>query len=156
MSIYYKDGFYDDMVHSIIPEGAVKITVADYRALLAAQSQGMMIQPDASGYPQSVPLPEPTSEELLQLKQAAIVAAVQARLDAFAKTRNYDNIFTAATYATSKNPQFAAEGQYAVEARDETWARCYQILNEVMTGQRPEPTLEEIMAELPALAWPEV
>ena len=100
-------------------------------------------------------LRQPT-EPSLEEKQAAIVAAVQMYLDDFAKTRNYDNIFTAATYATSKNPAFAAEGQYAVEARDETWARCYQILNEVMTGQRPEPTLEEIMAELPALAWPDV
>lgn len=96
--------------------------------------------------------PEPTLEE----KQAAIVGAVQARLDAFAQARGYDGILSAATYATSTNAQFAAEGKYAVEARDLTWAKCWQILNDVMSGQRPEPSLEEILSELPALTWPEV
>ena len=87
--------------------------------------------------------------------QAEFTGAIQARLDAFAQTRGYDGILSAATYATSTIPQFAAEGQYAVEARDTTWAKGYEILNAVLAGQRPMPTLEEVFAELPVLEWPD-
>jgi len=50
----------------------------------------------------------------------------------------------------------AAEGQFMVEARDATWATGYEILNAVLSGQRPMPSIEEVIAELPPLAWPEV
>ena len=86
--------------------------------------------------------------------QAAFTATIQAHLDTFARTRNYDGILSAATYATSTVPKFQAEGQYAVEARDATWAKAYAILDEVMSGQRPMPSLAEVLAELPALSWP--
>ena len=92
----------------------------------------------------------PTPEEQL----AAFAAAIQAHLDNFARTRNYDGILSAATYATSTVPKFRAEGQYAVEARDAAWAKGYEIMGAVMAGQRAMPTLEEVIDELPALAWP--
>lgn len=88
--------------------------------------------------------------------QQEILLATQERLDAFARTRNYDGILSAATYATSTIPQFAAEGQYAVEARDQTWAALYEMLAEVQAGARPIPGgYADIEAELPPLAWPE-
>lgn len=80
--------------------------------------------------------------------------SVQQHLDTFARTRNYDGILSAATYATSQVPKFKAEGQYAVEARDATWAKCYEILAAVEAGSRPMPTLDELLAELPVLTWP--
>ena len=82
------------------------------------------------------------------------VAKAQSRLDAFARTRGYDGILSACTYATSTNPKFAAEGQYCVQARDATWAKCYEVLNAVQSNQRPVPTWEELEAELPVLQWP--
>lgn len=85
---------------------------------------------------------------------AACARAVQQRLDDFAKTRNYDGILSASTYASSAVPQFAAEGQYCVGARDATWAKCYEVLAAVQAGTRTMPTLDELLAELPALAWP--
>lgn len=104
-----------------------------------------------AAHPLQLPAP-PTQEEL----QRQFTDSIQAHLDGFARTRNYDNIMSAATYATSTVPKFAAEGQYAVEARDATWAKGYEILDAVISGQRPMPTIEEVIAELPALAWPEV
>lgn len=87
--------------------------------------------------------------------QNSVVNATQARLDAFAKTRNYDNILSACTYATSAVPKFQAEGQYAVNARDNTWATLYQILADVQANNRPMPAnFAEIEPELPVLAWP--
>lgn len=85
---------------------------------------------------------------------AQYTVGVQHHLDAFAQTRNYDGILSATTYATSRVPEFKAEGQYAVEARDATWAMCYEILAAVEAGSRPVPTLDELLAELPVLVWP--
>lgn len=84
----------------------------------------------------------------------SIVHQVQLRLDTFAKTKNYDGILSACTYATSVNPKFKAEGQYCVEARDNTWAILYQILEDVQAGIRPAPSdYQDIEPELPILAW---
>ena len=93
----------------------------------------------------------PSPEEQL----AAFTAAIQAHLDDFAKTRNYDGIMSAATYATSAVPKFRMEGQYAVAARDAVWAKGYELMDAVLAGTRPMPDLEEVLAELPALEWPE-
>lgn len=87
--------------------------------------------------------------------QAEFSGAIQKRLDDFARTRNYDGILSACTYAASAVPKFLAEGQYCVQARDTTWAAAYQILAEVQAGTRPMPTsVADIEADLPALTWP--
>ena len=72
--------------------------------------------------------------------QQSIVDATQQRLDEFARTRNYDGILSACTYATSAVPKFAAEGQYAVQARDATWAALYAFMADVQAGTQPVPT----------------
>lgn len=100
----------------------------------------------------NVPLPaqQPGADELI----TAVQQAVQQRLDDFARTRAYDGILSACTYATSTVEKFASEGQYAVQARDATWATCYQVMAEVQQGLRPMPTIEQVLAELPVLEWP--
>lgn len=114
----------------LLPEGSIKITKAEADALRAP--------------------PPPMVSEII----ATYTAAVQKRLDDFARTRNYDDILSAATYATSAVPKFKAEGQYAVEARDATWVKCYEVLAAVEVGSRPMPTTDELLAELPVLTWP--
>jgi hypothetical protein len=90
-----------------------------------------------------------------QSLQQSIVDATQRRLDDFACTRNYDGILSACTYSTSTVPKFATEGQYAVEARDATWAKLYSILDEVNAGTRPITSgFSAIESELPVLVWP--
>ena len=87
--------------------------------------------------------------------QSIIVEQTQQRLDDFAKTRNYDSILSACTYATSTIPKFASEGQYAVNARDNTWATLYIIMGEVQAGTRPMPTsFADVEPLLPVLTWP--
>ncbi len=98
------------------------------------------------------PEPEqpPTREELLQ----SFISRIQGRLDRFAQTRNYDGILSAASYFNSTVPQFQAEGRYAIQARDLTWAKAYAVLDQVESGLRPVPAWEDLKAELPALEWP--
>ena len=87
---------------------------------------------------------------------AKIVDDTQKRLDNFARTRKYDGILSACTYATSTVPKFAAEGRYCVNARDNTWATLYKILAEVQAGTRPMPSgYADIEPLLSVLKWPE-
>ena len=87
--------------------------------------------------------------------QAIILSATQERLDAFARTRNYDGILSACTYATSSIPRFAIEGQAAVDSRDATWSTLYSLFGEVLAGTRPMPSsFAEVEPLLPELVWP--
>jgi hypothetical protein len=85
-----------------------------------------------------------------------IVSQVQNKLDTFSQTRNYDNIVSLCTYATSPVQKFATEAQYGVQCRSLTWEKLYEILDEAERGLRPIPTdLSDIDSELPILEWPE-
>jgi len=99
-----------------------------------------------------------TEGELLAKQQglkSKITAQVQKRLDDFAKTRDYDGILSATTYASSTNPKFAAEAAYCLSARDATWTKMYELLDEVLEGTRPLPlSIADIETELPTLEWP--
>lgn len=98
------------------------------------------------------PTPEPLTPEQLQ---AMVVQATQQRLDDFARTRNYDGILSACTYATSTVQKFQIEGQYCVDARDNTWATLYSMLEEIEQGKRSIPTgYSDIEPDLPVLTWP--
>lgn len=90
-----------------------------------------------------------------QRLQAEVTTATQLRLDDFARTRNYDGILSACTYASSTVTKFATEGQYCVDARDQTWATLYTIMAEVQAGTRPMPeSYADIEPLLPVLEWP--
>lgn len=45
------NGFYDPDIHTVIPSDAVEITIQDHASLLAGQSEGQLIVPDAEGRP---------------------------------------------------------------------------------------------------------
>ncbi len=95
-------------------------------------------------------LPDPPS------LQERVVAATQQRLDDFARTRNYDGILSACTYATSAVPKFQAEGQYAVQVRAATWAALHALLDEVQAGTRQVPaSFADVEPMLPPLEWPQ-
>jgi hypothetical protein len=104
--------------------------------------------------PQEVPEPEPTPLTPEQL-QNNFSATIQQRLDDFARTRNYDSILSACTYAASTVAKFKKEGQACVNLRDATWAAAYNILAEVQAGDRPmSASIADIEADLPAAVWP--
>jgi len=89
---------------------------------------------------------------LAELKQQ-FVSAVQIMLDTTARTRNYDGILSACTYATSTNQTFKAEAQACVAWRDAVWSTCYTIMADVESGSRNMPSIQELLNELPALNW---
>ena len=96
-----------------------------------------------------------TPEEVEAQTREALTGVVQNHLDETARERNYDGILSLCTYATSANAKFKAEGQAGVEWRDEVWAACYAVLDDVLAGNRAVPTDDELLAELPAFSWPQ-
>lgn len=81
--------------------------------------------------------------------------AVQNFINAAAVSAGYDSIASAVTYADEPAvPKFQAEGQALRAWRSLCWAYCYQALDDVQSGERPQPTVEELIDELPALALP--
>lgn len=88
------------------------------------------------------------------LTQADYAAAIQAHIDAAAVSKQFNDGVTMASYAASTNLQWAAEAQAFVAWRDAVWAYAYAELEKVLTGQRPQPTIEAFLTELPAIAWP--
>ena len=95
--------------------------------------------------------PEPPPVDIQKL----VVDSTQARLDDFAKTKNYDGILSACTYATSSVPTFKADADYCVAQRDATWAALYALMADVQAGTKPMPTsFADVESLLPTLAWP--
>ena len=106
-------------------------------------------------FPEPVePEQEPTPEEIIE----RYTQNIQQALDDFAKTRKYDGIMSACSYAESTDPIFAAEATYCIQLRDTTWRQAYTIMDEVLAGTRPLMTIEELIAELPvgSAEWPSI
>jgi hypothetical protein len=123
----------------------LRFVVDDYQPI-----EGEVVIHGADTLPDPATLaPPPTPAQM----QAVFTIAIQARLDDFARTRNYDGILSACTYATSAVPAFAAEGHRCVQARDATWTAAYTVLADVLAGRRAMPTLSQVMAEMPVLSW---
>ena len=96
------------------------------------------------------PAPAPSPAQII----ATLTAAVQAHLDATARTRNYDGILSLCSYAASTHPKFGPEGLAGVAWRDAVWASCYSIMADVQAGTRSVPTADELLTELPSMEWP--
>lgn len=84
-----------------------------------------------------------------------ITAAIQNRLDNFARTRNYDDIKSLSDYAGDTDPIFNSEGSYGKSLRSQTWRTAITILEDIKAGRRPLPSgYEDLAPELPEMRWP--
>ena len=89
MTMYFKNGFFDDTDGGFVPESAVEISQDKYIELLNGQSQGKQIIADKTGNPVLID-PQPSAAHELNLdtltwdisaeKQAALLAETQTRL----------------------------------------------------------------------------
>ena len=89
MTMYFKNGFFDDTDGGFVPESAVEISQDKYIELLNGQSQGKQIIADKTGNPVLID-PQPSAAHVLNLdtltweispeKQTALLAETQSRL----------------------------------------------------------------------------
>lgn len=114
---------------------------ADYAAFLEWESAGGQAdQP-----------PGPTLDQ----RQAALLSAVDAHLNAAARARRYDSIINAALRAALPASPFHAEGVAFGTWMDAVYAKCYQVLAQVQAGEIAEPDEAQLIAMLPPLQLPE-
>jgi hypothetical protein len=81
--------------------------------------------------------------------------AVQDHIDTTAGERDYGSAVSAASYATSKNAKWSGEAEAFIDWRDAVWVYVYTQLALVQSGDRTQPSVAELVAELPAIVWPE-
>ena len=78
---------------------------------------------------------------------------IQAYIDNFAHTRDYDNAVYCISYKDSIIPRFKNEAKRMMIYRDLCWAIATNFNLKYKNGERDRPTLEEIMTALPVLSW---
>lgn len=130
-----------------IPNDAISVAGALYLQTVR-EKDGIWKRDPETGDIAKHPFPPPPPEEI----EAQKVAIVQQHLDDAARALRYDDIKTAVTYADEPSiPKFQAEGLAFRAWRSLVWAKCYEILDEVQAGNRPIPSDDELIGELPEL-----
>ncbi len=114
-------------------------TNPDYLAFVEWMAQGKV--PD--------PAPSASNGEIVH----ALDRGLELHYDARAAERRYTSRFTCALRAGYPGP-FQAEGIAFASWMDACNAYAYEVLAAVLSGDRAVPTLEQLLAELPALTWP--
>lgn len=86
--------------------------------------------------------------------EAEYGAAVQAHIEATVRARNYHDAATCASYIGSTIPAWQADAETFVAWRDSVWVYVYAQLAAVQAEQRTQPSIEDLVYELPAIDWP--
>lgn len=111
--------------------------------------------------------PKPHEEGLGELPELLLrrvfVDAAQAHMDRVVGARRVFGepdgrlaLLSCCTYATSAHPLYGPDGRAAVQWRDAVWQRCEEISAAVEAGEMLVPTIDEFVAMLPPMVWPEV
>lgn len=80
--------------------------------------------------------------------------AIEEHIDSVAREKGYRDATRIVTYTVSTKPEWAAEAQAFVKWRDDVWLHAFAELDKVQAGDRAEPTIDDLIAELPAIVWP--
>lgn len=103
----------------------------------------------AGGVPDWPPAP-PFKE-----RQAALLVEVDKHLNAAARAKGYDSRNSFYMRAAVPGSPFHAEGVAFATWMDSVYAKCYEVLAQVLASEIPEPTAAELLAMLPVLQLPE-
>ena len=79
--------------------------------------------------------------------------AVQKYLDETVQQKGYDNVYTCLSYKGDPDPIFSAEADAVLAWRSQVWRTAQGILNQWQTGQIEQPTISQVIAQLPILSW---
>lgn len=143
-------GFYTEEIHGEnIPQDAVNITAQEHASLLQGQSEGKIIASDVKGRPVLVDRPAPTKEQVIKQYESAL----DAHLNAVAQSHRYDDRKTFALRAGYPGP-YQAEGIAFAVWMDTCNVQAYGMLQSVLDGGKPMPTINEMIAALPEFILP--
>lgn len=152
--IYYSNtagGFFNDAIHSTLPDDAVEISQTLYTSLLVGQAQGRVITCAANGVPSLREPAPPTVEQVID----RLKVAIQEHMDTTAKASDFDDLNDAISYADEPAvPGFQAQGQAFRAWRSRVWAYSHEQIEAIRSHNRDLPTAAELIAQLPALVLP--
>lgn len=80
--------------------------------------------------------------------------AVQGLLNSAVRSKGYDDVYTCISYYNSEDDVFRAEARAVSEWRDRVWRKCHEILNQWNAGEIGQPTVAQVLSQLPKLEWP--
>ena len=81
--------------------------------------------------------------------------AVQKYLDETVQQKGYDNVYTCLSYKGDPDPIFSAEADAVLAWRSQVWRTAQGILNRWESRQIQQPTISQVIAQLPTLTWPD-
>jgi hypothetical protein len=85
----------------------------------------------------------------IEIEKRRLSLVIQEVLDAEARLRNFDNIFTAVTYEDDPNPTFSGYATQLKAWRSAVWTKAYEVMGQVLASQISQPTDQELLAMLP-------
>lgn len=107
---------------------------------------------DKGDWYEVVAIPAPTPEEQQAILIEHFRSAIQSWMDGEAMKLGYDSILSVCSYINTGNPKFDAEGEGFRQWRSAVWARGYELIDEVIAGQREVPDdPADVIALLPEL-----
>lgn len=137
--------FYNDEMHAdALPGEAVEITDEQWIELASNPGRRRLVGGEVELFD---PPPAPVTVDDFR-------RAIQAHIDAAAQSRSYDSGVTCSSYLNSTNPAWAAQASTFVAWRDAVWAYAYAELAKVEGGERAQPSVADIINELPGMVWP--
>lgn len=86
---------------------------------------------------------------------AKIADAIESHMETVAQSRGYQDADRLASYTTSGNATWSAEAVTFSAWRDAVWAYSFEQMAAVQSGVRQAPTVDGLIAELPAIDWQE-
>ncbi len=92
----------------------------------------------------------PGPEQIIAIYDTALTT----HLDAVAQSRRYESRTTCALRAAYPGP-WQAEGTAFAVWMDACNAQAYQLMDSVLVGEVPLPSIEDFVAALPLMIWPE-
>ena len=87
--------------------------------------------------------------------KAAFQQAIETHVDNVARGRSFRNADSARGHTASTVPEWKADADAFVAWADAVWVYAFQELVKVETGQREVPSIEDFLAELPVMVWPD-
>jgi hypothetical protein len=92
--------------------------------------------------------PEPYKPNLEEYEEL-----IQSHIDSTARSRSFRDGVTMASYYHSTVIEWAQEAQAFIAWRDQIWIYVYEQHARVLAGEREQPTMDELLAELPEPNW---
>ncbi len=126
-----------------MPPEAIEISEEQWIELAANQGARRFVDGDVVVY-ERISTPTITDYE----------NAIQDLVDSTARERQFRDGVTLASYIGSTKSKWAAEAQAFVAWRDNVWFYAYGQLAKVQAGERPQPTVDQFLAEIAPIAWP--